>query len=191
MRRLEDSELIAIVLDATCAGEAERAWDELLARHAGAVEGSIRRSFRKLPPSLIDEALAEANLKVLLSLANVRNRGSFRGFFGRIAKNCVLDVLRFQRRWVGLGDDEGEAGEPRAPAWSSEARSAEEERALFRLDVARALSKLPPRQREVLCLFHRDGYKYREIAALLGIAVGAVSSTLVAARRNLAFLLPF
>lgn len=49
-----------------------------------------------------------------------------------------------------------------------------------------AVAALPPRQREVLVLRYVADMRERDVAAVLGISVGAASAALVAARRRLA-----
>ena len=49
-----------------------------------------------------------------------------------------------------------------------------------------AVAALPPRQREVLVLRYLADMRERDVAAILGISVGAAPAALVAARRRLA-----
>jgi RNA polymerase sigma factor (sigma-70 family) len=56
---------------------------------------------------------------------------------------------------------------------------------LDRLDLERCVSSLPEGQREVLILFHIEGYSHDEIADLLDIAPGTSKSRLFEARRAL------
>lgn len=56
-------------------------------------------------------------------------------------------------------------------------------------EVRRALSGLPPAQREVIVLHHLEGLPLDQIAALLGVAEGTVKSRLGRGRARLAELL--
>lgn len=58
-----------------------------------------------------------------------------------------------------------------------------------RLDVERAIARLPDGARTVLVLFEIEGYPYREIASLLDVSVGTVRSQLHRARRLMRELL--
>jgi RNA polymerase sigma factor (sigma-70 family) len=191
MNAIADHRLIDIITRTPDVKAAEWAWEVLLARHRPAVETDLRCRFRGQSPDVLDEAMGQALLKILISLPALRNRARFRAFFRRIARNCVLDVLRFRSRWRSLSEDEDESDGACGLAFGpiSLGGMSEEDRALFRVDAAAAIAQLPPRQREVFCLFHRDGYKYREIAEQLGICVGAVGNTLVTARARLTLLL--
>lgn len=56
-------------------------------------------------------------------------------------------------------------------------------------DVARALQKLPPEQREVLMLIGANGLSYEEAAEVIGCAMGTVKSRLARGRAALAVLI--
>lgn len=71
------------------------------------------------------------------------------------------------------------------PAW--DLRSLNWEHVDSRLK--KAIDALPPEQREVLLLWGVEGMKYREIAAVTGVAIGTVMSRLHRARSTLADLL--
>ena len=58
-----------------------------------------------------------------------------------------------------------------------------------RIDVERALARLPPRYREVVVLHELEGFTHEEIAELLGIEPGTSKSQLHHARRRLRSLL--
>ncbi|MDH3734205.1 MAG: sigma-70 family RNA polymerase sigma factor [Gemmatimonadota bacterium] len=60
------------------------------------------------------------------------------------------------------------------------------ERAELRDQVAAAIEKLQPREREVLVLREFEGLRYREIAETVDIPIGTVMSRLYSARRSLA-----
>ena len=55
--------------------------------------------------------------------------------------------------------------------------------------LTRALESLPPRSREVLVLREREGYSYKEIAAIVSMPIGTVMSTLARAREKLQSML--
>ena len=65
----------------------------------------------------------------------------------------------------------------------------EAERAEARRQVAAAIDRLPPPEREVLVLKEFEELKYREIADVVGVPIGTVMSRLYSARRRLAEIL--
>ena len=62
---------------------------------------------------------------------------------------------------------------------------AEQQGHLDLLDLSRALSKLPPDQREALILVGAEGFSYEDAAAISGCAVGTVKSRVNRARSRL------
>lgn len=97
------------------------------------------------------------------------------GFLVRMARNLCLNHLRGQRNISSL-DDMGEWEHPQA---HSREMSHEEEL------VVAALDHLPPSQREVLILNAYSGYRFDEIAEMLGEQVGAVRTRAWRARMQL------
>ena len=76
----------------------------------------------------------------------------------------AIDLIRYHKKVVNINDDETELGfEVPMPGDSP---------------LADALSKLPPRYREVLLLRFDNGYSTREIASMLGMERGAVQKLL-------------
>jgi RNA polymerase sigma-70 factor (ECF subfamily) len=61
--------------------------------------------------------------------------------------------------------------------------------AVRRLDLARSMARLKPRERELLWLAYAQGSSHREIAEALGLKTGSVKLLLFRARRRLAALL--
>jgi RNA polymerase sigma-70 factor (ECF subfamily) len=87
-----------------------------------------------------------------------------------------VNVWRERRRAFGRGE-----GVPRDEA----VEPAAFEDAGSRLDLARAVSDLPPGSREVLLLHDVEGYTHKEIAGLLEIEEGTSKSQLSRARASL------
>ena len=104
----------------------------------------------------------------------------FSAWLYRIASNTSLDVLRRRQRirWEPL---EGLLAILRGGG-----RSPEEE--VIYADklaaVERVLAELPPRYRMMLLLREREGFSYREIAAITGDSLDTVKVTLYRARER-------
>ncbi|SDV51140.1 sigma-70 family RNA polymerase sigma factor [Chitinasiproducens palmae] len=92
-----------------------------------------------------------------------------RAFLTQVAKGLVVDLHR--RRLLEHAYYESLQALPEACVPSHETQMM-----LLQTLVAidRALDALPPRVRETFCLSQFDGLKYSEIAARLGISLGAV-----------------
>lgn len=106
-----------------------------------------------------------------------RAESAFATWLHRLAVNVVLADRRAAgrrvRRVVTATDAPSHDGVTRQE-WSPE-----------RLDLERAIARLPPGARAVFVLYDIEGYDHAEIAALTGIAVGTSKAQLHRARRLL------
>jgi RNA polymerase sigma factor (sigma-70 family) len=113
-------------------------------------------------------------------------KGSVRGWLLAIVRHRAIDAMRRRRAAVALGE-EAEEVLPTAltlpDIWPEIAGRLDAE------DVRRALTVLPPAQREVIELAYFDGLTQREIAGRTGAPLGTVKSRmrlgLVALREQL------
>jgi RNA polymerase sigma-70 factor (ECF subfamily) len=100
-------------------------------------------------------------------------KGSVRGWLLAIVRHRAIDAMRRQRTGVALGDDVDDA----MPAaltlpdiWPEVAGRLDAEQ------VRRALTSLPPAQREVIEMAYFDGLTQREIADRTRAPLGTVKS---------------
>lgn len=134
------------------------------------------------------DAAQEVFLKAFRNAGAFRPRGQVYTWLYRIAVNHCLNKLRRRKlvRFLGL---EGEAGEESAPGLDPRDPAPDPAAALAarrRWRATReAIAALPPSQRAVLVLAKFEGLSYKEIAAVLGITLGAVESRLFRAVRRL------
>jgi RNA polymerase sigma-70 factor (ECF subfamily) len=127
-------------------------------------------------------------------LGTFRGEGAFGAWLGRLTTNVVIEDARRRSRkanWqeVVSGDEMSALHGTRTAAakagqrWvGSAARPRDTELAL---DLERAIAALPAGARMVFVLHDVQGYKYREIAAQVGIAEGTVKAQLHRARQLL------
>ena len=109
-----------------------------------------------------------------------RDRASLRTYLLSAARNLWLKQLRDPRRESSLdhfGDEEFIAASRHPISGVLEEELAQ--------TVKRAVSNLPPLQKEALVLFEYEGLQLVEIAELVGTDVGAVKSRLYRARESL------
>ncbi|HVZ73193.1 MAG TPA: RNA polymerase sigma factor [Polyangia bacterium] len=146
-----------------CRGD-ERAFETLYARHAPPVLAFLARMVR-------DQAMAEDLLQTTF-LSVVRARGRYqpgttvRGWIFAIAANAGRDALRRRRARpedLAVGRVVVDAVVEPAPSADPAAARAIED----------ALMKLPVDQREAVVLHKLQELSFEEIAAALGISVGA------------------
>ena len=126
---------------------------------------------------LADDLLQETYYRFLRARSNYESEAHRRNSLFRIASNLVRDHHR-RRRIAPLVIDE--ASLPDRPAAVQTERGA---------DLRRAMTRLRPRDRELLWLAYGQGSSHREIAESLGLKTGSIKLLLFRARRRLASLL--
>jgi RNA polymerase sigma-70 factor (ECF subfamily) len=95
------------------------------------------------------------------------------GWLHRVVVNACLDRLRARSRWQeSEADEEAFGAVPAAPVGQ-------------RLDLERAVAKLPEGARMVFLLHDVEGMQHDEVGARLGISVGTSKSQLFRAREIL------
>ena len=131
-----------------------------------------------------EDLLHDALVRVARKWTTFRGESTFRTWFFQVIVNAFRDRLRAER-----GERDERAGKPHRPAASTRQRSSDpsreaEHRELGEI-VARAVGKLPPRQREVLVLSAYEQLSSAEIAVVLEMTEQNVRTTLHLARERL------
>jgi RNA polymerase sigma-70 factor, ECF subfamily len=128
-----------------------------------------------------EELLQESLLHVVRRWASFRGEAEFRTWFFRIVINVFRDSLRGSPAGVlSIDENDAELVDPATVSPPEAAMAAELEQR-----IAQEVSRLPPRQREVLVLIVFEGLGAREVANIVGISEGNVHSTLSGARARL------
>ena len=176
---------------ARCVRRQPSAWEEFLARYRPILERAARATLLRVVGSVRDddaEAVVEATLLALIkddyaSLRAFAGRSSLAGYLQVITTRVGLNHLRTERRkgWLRYRPLDAAADSP------VEESTPEDPERLAAL--RRALEQLPPRDQLILKLFHLDGAGYKEIAALTGLSMNAVSPALIRARQKIRALL--
>ena len=172
--------------------DARERYAELVSRHQ---RRASRIAFHYLRDAAdADEAVQDAFVKAYSHLHSFREELPFEVWFTRILINGCLDRIKARtrrERWITSMPD-GPGGErdfaERTPGRepSPEAQLLARER---RRRVAKALAKLPDRQRSVFMLSHYEGCTSREVSALTGLNESTVRVHLFRAIRKLRALL--
>ena len=127
-----------------------------------------------------EELLQDVFLHAHCKLDSFRREAALSTWLHRLAVNRCLDHLRSRAarqdaRTGSLADEE--RPQPRASS------------PITRLDLERAIAQLPDGYRAAFVLHDVEGYEHREVAALLGIAVGTSKSQVHKARLRLRAIL--
>ena len=146
-------------------------YSDPLYRHALGMTGS---------PDVAEDILQASFIKAYQHLGEVRGR--FDAWVFRIVANSCKDWLKNIRR-THLSYDEDD--QPSAYSTPEE----EMDRSELRLDLDRALQRLPASLREAFVMKHVEGRSYEEMAILLETTVGALKMRVHRAREALQALL--
>lgn len=112
-------------------------------------------------------------------------RGGVKTWLFTVCRNRALDIIRKERRVIGLKEDEL-ARVPTSRRTPAERIDLEERIAQVRL----ALGKLSENQREVILLKFEQGLSYREISKVTGLSEGNVGFLLHNGLKRLRSILP-
>jgi RNA polymerase sigma-70 factor (ECF subfamily) len=160
------------------AGDRE-AFDELYRRCAGRVYAvCLRMSADRMTAERLTQ---DAFVRAWEKLGSFRGDSLFTSWLHRLTVNVVLEDRRSDGRRTARVDSVAEPGDferGTPPPMTGE-----------RIDLERAIARLPNGARTVLVLFDVEGYSQEEIARLTGTAVGTVKAQLHRARRLLRELL--
>lgn len=121
------------------------------------------------------DVVQDAFIKAFVNLRRFDLNRRFGPWLMSIVRNLAIDLLR--RRKI--------LSHEVLPDGLADRRALDRvDHRVVRREVAAALSRLDPKQREILCLREYLGYSYLEIAEALGIPLGTVMSRLHQSRRN-------
>lgn len=166
---------------------------QLARRAADGDVGAFERLYRKhvsrvygLCVRLVDgdrlraeQATQDAFVRAWEKIGSFRGDAQFSTWLHRLTVNVVLGEHRLLKRWVNL-----ETSLPEVEGSDSASMDFHPQTHIQdRMDLERALAKLPPGARAVLMLHDIEGYRHEEIAQLTGIAVGTSKAQLHRARK--------
>ena len=159
--------------------EAFRAFYELTARSLWAYLARAAGD-----PRLADDLLQEAYYRFLRARVTFDSDEHRRHYLFRIAINLVHD---HRRRPAAERSLDALPAAANAAAGGLDGRL--DDRSAARIDVARAMGRLKPRERSMLWLAYAQGWSHEEIARALGLRTGSLKCLLYRARHRLAALL--
>ncbi len=159
----------------------QAAFEALYHRHVGRVYALCLRLTADVARA--EELTQDAFVRTWERLASFRGESAFSSWLHRVTVNVVLlDLRAARRRSRVVFATEDPAAFEQARGESGGAGGAG---GSGRLDLERAVARLPPGAREVFVLHDVEGYAHQEIAEVTGIAVGTSKAQLFRARRLL------
>ena len=161
----------------------QRAFEELYRAHAGRLYSLVMRMTGSAEDA--EDLLQEVFLTAHRKLGDFRGDSALGTWLYRMAVNHCLDFLRSRQARIAKAtaslDDDG-AEEPAAAAPLVPA-------AVSRIDLERAIARLPDGCRAAFVLHDVEGLEHREVARLLGVSEGTSKSQVHKARAKLRALL--
>ena len=133
---------------------------------------------------LADDLLQESYYRFLRANVTHDSDAHRRNYLFRIATNLVHDLRRRPRMEQPEASSSDTAIEHADPLSADAAGGA-----IRRIDLARSMARLKPRERELLWLAYAQGSSHKEIAETLGLKTASIKLLLFRARRRLAGLL--
>ncbi|WP_428312429.1 RNA polymerase sigma factor [Hydrocarboniphaga sp.] len=163
---------------AAAAGDAH-AFEQLYRRHVSRIRGLCWRLVNG-DDKRADQATQDAFVRAWEKLGSFRGDSQFSTWLHRLTVNLVLGEYRLMKRWVTFEDVAEAAGDEGDGVPVDEHP---QQQTADRMDLEKALAKLPPGARSVLLLHDVEGYQHDEISELTGIAVGTSKAQLHRARK--------
>lgn len=165
------------LLRAAAAGD-QSAFTALVRRHEDRVFNIAIRITGDRADAL--DATQDTFVAVFRQAGSFRAEAAFTTWLYRVAVNACRDLLRKRRRFPEPTEEVPERARPGLGT---------EEVVGLRMDLARALARLPEEYREAVLMHDLGAVPYEEIAAATGVALGTVKSRISRGRRRLAELL--
>jgi RNA polymerase sigma-70 factor (ECF subfamily) len=157
------------------------AFEELYQQHAGRLYNLAYRMAGTANDA--EDLLQDIFLLAYRKLGSFRGESSLGTWLYRLAMNHCLDVLRSRQARMGQSTDSLDDDAAMTPAAKGSIG------AVSRIDLERAIDKLPPACRAAFLLHDVEGFGHSEVGAILGISEGTSKSQVHKARLRIrAFL---
>lgn len=165
------------------AASGDRSAAEILVReHQGGLYSYILRLSGRA--DMAEDVVQEAFIRALTHLDRFDTRFRFTTWLFTIARRVYLNICDRKRARTGMSCEEWDArGGPQSERHSSSMEQSDA--SLVRDALQAALMELPPDQREVVVLFHQQGWAIAVVAEHMEMPVGTVKSHLHRGRQRL------
>jgi RNA polymerase sigma-70 factor, ECF subfamily len=163
-------------------GDAD-AFEELYRQHAGRLFNLTSRMMAS--PQEAEDLLQEVFLHAYRKLGSFRGDSSLATWLYRLGMNQCLDHLRGRHARMNQTTDSLDADAAAEPAAPTPATPI----AVNRIDLERAIGRLPEGCRAAFLLHDVEGFEHNEVAAILGVSEGTSKSQVHKARMKLRAML--
>jgi RNA polymerase sigma-70 factor (ECF subfamily) len=161
-------------------GEDVEAFEKLYREHSGRIFALATRMAGS--PEEGEDLLQEIFLQAFRKMGTFKGDSAIGTWLYRLALNHCLDFVRSKQAKMSRVTETLDADTSIEPA-------ARLESPVARIDLERALAKLPPGCREVFVLHDVEGFDHKEVGQMLGIAEGTSKSQIFRARMKLRAML--
>lgn len=155
------------------------AFEELYRLHAGRLYSLTLRMAGSAQDA--EDLLQDVFLHAHRKLGSFRGDSSLGTWLYRVTMNYCLDYVRGRQVKMGRATDSLDADtapEPAAPAATVPA-------VISRIDLERAIARLPDGCRAAFLLHDVEGFEHQEVASILGVSIGTSKSQVHRARMKL------
>ena len=136
-----------------------------------------------------EDLAQEAFLQLFRKIGTFRGESAFSTWLHRLSVNVVLMHLRRKNLPETPLEEFTEPSQEDGPRREIGARDQNLAGSIDRVNLERAIERLPPGYRTIFILHDMEGYEHNEIAAMMGCSIGNSKSQLHKARMKLRDLL--
>ncbi|MBA3578691.1 MAG: RNA polymerase sigma factor [Gemmatimonadaceae bacterium] len=165
--------------DVSAAAAGDRiAFERLYRRHTGRVYSLCLRMTGNTTRA--EELTQDVFVRIWEKLPLFRGESAFTTWMHSLAVNVVLSARKSEALDLSRLTEQGGDGD--AESWDAAAGPDKVTFSGERIDLERAIARLPPGARRVFVLHDVEGYKHEELAGMLGITAGGSKAQLHRAR---------
>ena len=157
------------------------AFEELYRQHSGRLFNLV---YRMTGPATAEDLLQDVFLQIHRKLAGFRGESTLATWMYRLTMNHCLDHLRGRHAQMGRVTDSLDDEDAAEPVDGAGIGSP-----VTRMDLERAIERLPPGCRAAFLLHDVEGFEHQEIGRILGISDGTSKSQVHKARLKLRAML--
>ncbi len=171
-----------------CVSRDPLAWAEFIGRFSRLIEFSVKKTLEKYPDVGAGESVKDIRQDIFMSLwnknklAKVVNRRAIKYWLVVMSRNAAVDHLRRQEKNVLAGD---ESYFEKFPARIPVGEEAMQNTRDLSKKIKRACNSLASKEKIIFKLYFKKRLKAKEIAEILNISLGGVTSTVAKIRKKI------